>query len=1139
MRIVPSLGQGLPLIVAAFTGAALFFAPMARAADYFVAKTGSDQADGRSEATAFATIQKGVNVLAAGDTLTIGPGEYAESVRRVDLGEAGKTTRIRARIPGTVVLRGDKPVGPFKKTPGYKLVYETPEAQEILCVSEADTLTPLYMRPNLGELDLAPGGWFYDKEQKKLYISGTDSGEFVKHVYRGTVVAGDGFCLEKGNSVVIEGLAATGFNDFRTAPAYRTDGAGHLTIWGFYIYNSRNCEIVDCVAYLNGGGIGINNTQSLTARGGDNRAVRCTVYGNGSQLAGYQSSGIGIYNSNGDEIRDCLAFKNHAMGLRTYLQLVRPARIIGSTAWNNRVTNIRSDIHLKDQVGKNGERTTVENSVALSAIKAYAITNSIVPNHIESDPGRELPDVAKMDGSIFLANDFDIRDGDRMGFADAANLDFRLQADSSARGAVAKDSALGVFSYKPDIFYVRGDGNDEADGLSVAAAWKTLGRAVAGLKPGQTLYIEPGVYEEDLKVTLEGSESAPIVVKGRGTGAVVLRGDVQLAGAKHVVLERLNFSQTLDLVKTADLRVAQCQFLGNPIGISAEDAEGLRITNSVFAGFGEAALMVKGEKSSGLFLSGNLYDNRQGVAAWFPSAETLQYADYNGYGKSGLAYQIGERKMSLADMAESTDRNSHEIDPALDVKNGVATSGNPLALATNGPLGRPIGTFREEARQDAAGLTETPSIHSVSTTTANLEWKGTTPLVCRMAWGDTPECAQAVTFESNIVGTYSLQGLKPGKTYYFRIDSVRVPPTFYGGEETDWVDVNTPVISFTTATEDTAPVTYYVAPDGDNANTGLERGLAWKTIGHAASKVNVGDKVLVAGGTYSERVIMRATGRKDAPITFAALPGEKVQMKGADQMLTNAFVAFAKNHLRFDGFYIADYALKPNQGWIPGLAADFCLYLCEDIQITRCFSDGRGGYSARTVNATDVKDLLIKNVVSLNKVSGALYINHCENFRLENSVIARPMIASFLVGNSPSEPAWIKNNIFTDCLEKKAKINAELFDFSPRTLHENNVYFLRDAAKREITRGKKVEELQMVVKEPYVGDPAFAGLVGVPPGKGNFPPDRFIEADRKLDFASFFATNPEVVQRKIGLQPDAFGLPQPLPASTSAPASLP
>ena len=66
------------------------------ATEFFVNKQGLDSNAGTSRAAAFLTIQKGVDVLQPGDTLTIGRGEYAEAVARKGLGGADKDTVIRA-----------------------------------------------------------------------------------------------------------------------------------------------------------------------------------------------------------------------------------------------------------------------------------------------------------------------------------------------------------------------------------------------------------------------------------------------------------------------------------------------------------------------------------------------------------------------------------------------------------------------------------------------------------------------------------------------------------------------------------------------------------------------------------------------------------------------------------------------------------------------------------------------------------------------------------------------------------------------------------------------------------------------------------------------------------------------------------
>ncbi len=80
--------------------------------------------------------------------------------------------------------------------------------------------------------------------------------------------------------------------------------------------------------------------------------------------------------------------------------------------------------------------------------------------------------------------------------------------------------------------------------------------------------------------------------------------------------------------------------------------------------------------------------------------------------------------------------------------------------------------------------------------------------------------------------------------------------------------------------------TYEVAQrnpqSSDNAPGTAER--PWKTIARAAEQVNPGDLVVIRGGIYRERVVMRSGGTAQAPIRFEAAPGEQVVLTGADRV---------------------------------------------------------------------------------------------------------------------------------------------------------------------------------------------------------------------------------------------------------------
>ena len=217
----------------------------AMAAEYFVGKSGNDANDGLSRATAFLTVQKGMDALAPGDTLTIGSGEYFGKVKRADLGSAEKETIIRAEIPGTVLLRGDVRAPAFEKTDGYRYVYAARFDQAPQSVNEVDTLTVFRLAPNRGELDFRPGSYHYDEAGKTLYLSTSDLRDPKNHYYTVPVIPDNGLRLDRPRRVVIEGLAFTGFNANRH---FGWSGHQHGVVWGLHLSEPERCVVRECAA---------------------------------------------------------------------------------------------------------------------------------------------------------------------------------------------------------------------------------------------------------------------------------------------------------------------------------------------------------------------------------------------------------------------------------------------------------------------------------------------------------------------------------------------------------------------------------------------------------------------------------------------------------------------------------------------------------------------------------------------------------------------------------------------------------------------------------------------------------------------------------------------------------------------------
>jgi hypothetical protein len=67
------------------------------------------------------------------------------------------------------------------------------------------------------------------------------------------------------------------------------------------------------------------------------------------------------------------------------------------------------------------------------------------------------------------------------------------------------------------IWYVSPIGSDTREGQSPGTSFKSLGRAVEGAKPGDTILISPGAYDQDLPAKVSAARSANIAVAVMGS----------------------------------------------------------------------------------------------------------------------------------------------------------------------------------------------------------------------------------------------------------------------------------------------------------------------------------------------------------------------------------------------------------------------------------------------------------------------------------------------------------------------------------------------------------------------------------------------------------------------------------------------
>ncbi|MBW2525226.1 MAG: right-handed parallel beta-helix repeat-containing protein, partial [Deltaproteobacteria bacterium] len=81
-----------------------------------------------------------------------------------------------------------------------------------------------------------------------------------------------------------------------------------------------------------------------------------------------------------------------------------------------------------------------------------------------------------------------------------------------------------------------------------------------------------------------------------------------------------------------------------------------------------------------------------------------------------------------------------------------------------------------------------------------------------------------------------------------------------------------------------AAADYYVSPSGSDGGPGSSA-EPWATLQHAADAIAPGDAVHVRAGTYEEHVVIQVTGTANAPVVFAAEPGETVVVDGQNVTL--------------------------------------------------------------------------------------------------------------------------------------------------------------------------------------------------------------------------------------------------------------
>jgi hypothetical protein len=162
--------------------------------------------------------------------------------------------------------------------------------------------------------------------------------------------------------------------------------------------------------------------------------------------------------------------------------------------------------------------------------------------------------------------------------------------------------------------------------------------------------------------------------------------------------------------------------------------------------------------------------------------------------------------------------------------------------------------------------------------------------------------------------------------------------------------------------------TYYVSSDGSDEDEGTAES-PWQTIQHAADTAGPGDTVCIHAGTYSageEGVTFSRSGTADAPITFAAVPGETVIVQGGDELLG---LARGTSYLRLIGLTVQDFRI-----WGVTLWGDNHHVLLSGLRIARGEAGVRltVGDSGEAPQYGSVSDVVLEDSVIYDSVYTAV-----------------------------------------------------------------------------------------------------------------------------------------------------------------------